>query len=532
LMSPEHQQQCCTVMNDDDDVGENVQIFPGGLSPPQQQQEQHCCNDEEFVVSGYNNNDDDDFGGDDGVGFELLHNEHEEEPTEIVAEESNKDQEQPSNNNVKTKQKHDDPWEALDPHQPSKDRIKPLKIGVTFRLPPGLEDTDRPSACVTGSRTRKHNVKGNNKRDDQTLLERQRQEEMMGSWHISPFVTDWSDPVTDDAGDDEANDGKKKRSDLDWMFQINDGIYGDEFAYVAKRYAKHYDAIARRKRRLEREGKALLEDDDPMNGEGADHPINDYDDYGGGGFDYGDDDDDSYGNYDDAVVDNPENDNQGNRSNVDFAAIDDVFTSAGMNYDDGDNDDVDYNRSQLLSFEELCQAHLRKFAKSAEIYAAETQLTKRVGAWQAGLAPILEEQETRPEFDIHSLGRQILESVEDKLTIKKRTVTGEKKLDGPSSGLGDTKSNIIGFRQISQDKEEYEVCRLFLSTLMLCNCGNLIVHDGNDVSSTESLQIELLNSKFEAIMDEFLAPSVQKESGLPGLELNALEEDHDSCDLE
>jgi condensin-2 complex subunit H2 len=72
--------------------------------------------------------------------------------------------------------------------------------------------------------------------------------------------------------------------------------------------------------------------------------------------------------------------------------------------------------------------------------------------------------------------------------------------------------NIIGFRQLSKDKEEYEVCRLFLSTLMLCNCGNVLVHDGNDVGSTESLRIELLNAKFEEVMKEFLAPSVADEN--------------------
>ena len=39
----------------------------------------------------------------------------------------------------------------------------------------------------------------------------------------------------------------------------------------------------------------------------------------------------------------------------------------------------------------------------------------RVGAWQDGLAPHLEEQEERPEFDIHSCGRQILRTVERNL---------------------------------------------------------------------------------------------------------------------
>ena len=113
------------------------------------------------------------------------------------------------------------------------------------------------------------------------------------------------------------------------MFGINEGIYGEEFAYVADQYAKHYEAIARRKRRREREGEALLLDNDPVHGD-ADRQCNDYEDYGGG-FDYGDDDD-SYGNYDGADLDRPENDDRGNRSNVDFAAIDDVFVSAGLNH--------------------------------------------------------------------------------------------------------------------------------------------------------------------------------------------------------
>lgn len=201
-------------------------------------------------------------------------------------------------------------------------------------------------------------------------------------------------------------------------------VYGEEFAYVADRYAKHYEAIAIRKRRREREGEELLLDNE--NGD-ADRQCNDYEDYSGG-FDYGDDDDDSYGNYDGSDLDRPDNGDRGNRSNVDFA-------------------------------------------------------------------------------------------------------TGEKKLDAWSSGL-DEKSNIVGFRQLSKAKEEYEVCRLFLSTLMLCNCGNVIIRDDNDISSTESLQIELLKSKFEELMDEFLAPSVQDDNGLPGTELNMSREDDDSNGLE
>ena len=83
-----------------------------------------------------------------------------------------------------------------------------------------------------------------------------------------------------------------------------------------------------------------------------------------------DDDDDSYGNYYGAGLNCPENDDRGNRSNVDFATIDDVLASNDLNHNNNEDDNADYDRSRW-SFEELCRVHLRKFAKR----------TKRAGVW-------------------------------------------------------------------------------------------------------------------------------------------------------
>jgi condensin-2 complex subunit H2 len=292
-------------------------------------------------------------------------------------------------------------------------------------------------------------------------------------------------------------------------------LFGDEFAHVAKAHARHRDAVRRRRRLLGHEGelgatmigtKDVLEIDE-----------NENDDYGGegGGFDYGGYDDDySAGPTD---VDDPNR--SIHRSNVDFDAIGDVFTNAasgggGFDVDDCDrHDDYDYdgytNNDGRQTFEELCRAHLRKFAKSAEIYAAETQLTKRVGRWQMGLAPLLEVQEDRPEFDIHQVGRQILERIERGISVRKRTSTGEKRLDSSSTG-GEERNNVVGFSTIvTKDCEEFEVCRVFLSTLMLCNCGNIAVQqggDGDDVDLVDSFKIELLNSTFQPPMESLFAP--------------------------
>ena len=309
---------------------------------------------------------------------------------------------------------------------------------------------------------------------------------------------------TMDISDTSLQLGKGRRHYLE-LLKSNGLIFGDEFAHVTKAHSKHRDTIRKQRRLQQQEAQKKAEAN-----------IMDFDDdYGGGGFDFGgDDDNDSFGHHDFGNPNNDENNNESiHRSNVDFNfnAIDDVFASAVGGFDENHNNDDDYfaNNGQQ-TFEELCRAHLRKFAKSAEVYAAETQLTRRVGAWQAGLAPLLEEQEKRPEFDIHRCGRQILEKVERNISVRKRTSTGNKKLESSSSSS--SQNNVVGFSTIfAKDCEGYEVCRLFLSTLMLCNGGNVAMHnrggDDNNIESLDSLNIELLNSAFQAPMESFIAPS-------------------------
>lgn len=491
--------------------GENedgtIEIFPGGLSPGPEDADRNNS----FGMAGnddgtsFGNNNVDDFGddNDNGVGFELNHDYAPEEqeneddidtPKVLNFNQTKQQQQQP----LKKKKIVEDPWAVLDPHEPSKDKVQPLRIGMTYRLPQGLDDEDRPSVSVTGSRTRAKKKSVSNARysnDD---------------FHQPPFLAD----VTFDEGHDNAEDG-------DVSFQVETGvhvnllksnelIFGDEFAYVAKAHAKHKDAV-KRKRRLQQQQQ---QQDDGLEADPyrANH-YNDYDDEnddyggGGGGFNFDDGDDGSFG-----AGDN-ETRQAANRSNVDFTAIDDVFASSGFNAN-AYNDDDEFGDSSQQTFEDLCRAHLRKFAKSAEMYAKETQLTKRVGAWQTGLAPLLEEQEERPAFDIHDVGRVVLDKIESTLTnVRKRTSTGEKKVDKSSS-----QNNRVGFSAIfTKDCEDYEVCRVFLSTLMLCNCGNITIHNGGDGERlAKDLQVELLDAMFQPPMETYLAPSERGQDGVTG----------------
>ena len=484
-----------------EDVDGNIEIFPGGLSPGPDDSNRNnsfgVAGDDDYDNknddgASFGNNNNDNFGddNDNGVGFELNDDYYAQEDQQ---QENNNEEdiETPKVLNTqqpppKKKKVVEDPWAVLDPHEPSKDKAQPLRIGVTYRLPPGLDDEDRPSVSVTGSRTR---AKATAKKAASSARHSN------DDFHQPPFLAD----VTFDEGDDNAKDG-------DVSFQVETGvhvsliksnelIFGDEFAYVAKAHAKHKDAV-KKQRRLQQQQQAAGQDAEPNYNDHDD----DNDDYGGGGgFDFDDGDDGSFGGGD--------NENRpANRSNVDFTAIDDVFASFGFN-ENAYNDDDEFGDSAQQTFEDLCRAHLRKFAKSAEMYAKETQLTKRVGAWQSGLAPLLEEQEERPAFDIHDVGRDILDTMESTLTnVRKRTSTGEKKVDKSSS-----QNNRVGFSTIfAKDCEDYEVCRVFLSTLMLCNCGNVAIHNGEDGNQlAKDLQMELLDAVFQPTMETFLAPSEQ-----------------------
>jgi hypothetical protein len=69
----------------------------------------------------------------------------------------------------------------------------------------------------------------------------------------------------------------------------------------------------------------------------------------------------------------------------------------------------------------------------------------------------------------------------------------------------------VDFHQVTKNSEPYEVCRLFLSSLMLCNSGNIVLsHDEAcaTVQTPDTLRIELLESQIDSPMETYMAPSV------------------------
>ncbi|CAN0343094.1 unnamed protein product, partial [Ectocarpus sp. 12 AP-2014] len=77
-------------------------------------------------------------------------------------------------------------------------------------------------------------------------------------------------------------------------------------------------------------------------------------------------------------------------------------------------------RNKPQTYEDLCRSHIEAFMRGTEKYAHETQLSKRVGAWQEKLEPLMESQEKRQAFDIHVYGQSVLSRVASVLTPAQR----------------------------------------------------------------------------------------------------------------
>jgi Condensin II complex subunit CAP-H2 or CNDH2, C-term len=147
-----------------------------------------------------------------------------------------------------------------------------------------------------------------------------------------------------------------------------------------------------------------------------------------------------------------------------------------------------------LTFEELCRARIQEFAKGAEKYANETQLLQRVRKWQEKLRPLLEDEERRQVFDIHEYGRAIIDSIQNELATR----DDNKNNDINDDESADMASSTVPFEVVSRDRPTYDVPRLFLAALSLCNAGNVRID--------EELNLQLLSPVMEHPMETFLAP--------------------------
>ena len=224
---------------------------------------------------------DKDFGGgddddDDRAGFDLVgdYGEAPAQETEPATEEPKRrvtfaeDVMEPQRQT-----KRSDPWDLLDPHSVDSQKTRPLRIGKTIRLPPGI--LEPPSECVTGARTRRTARRA--------LVVKQ----------MAPITTQSLAAETFKAalgarkrghdeteGDESSLHGETiERPSV----PIKGLVFGNEFAYIAKATAKRKTAELRERRR-EQQAQSSKEVDTMMEEE----------DYVGGSALAGDEDDDDF----------------------------------------------------------------------------------------------------------------------------------------------------------------------------------------------------------------------------------------------
>jgi condensin-2 complex subunit H2 len=365
-----------------------------------------------------NNNQSDEM---DGVAFDAFSNDHDDDDGPELQwndtaelDRASENQQLPltmelRNRNVqqpKDDERPHDPWLMLDPHDPGTLKPCPIRIGSTYNLPPGVEGL--PSDTVTGSRTKvssKRSVSSKTKQD--TCEKKPKVVDFVSIAtfdSILSYYDNWmrNTPKVPAAPTDTSDNSILTTDNQPGSFFTipkTGLIFGDEFAYIAQARKKRLKEQQRQERKL-RTGKELhtampveeinqqLRDLYEDSDNGSDHDF-------GGGFAINDDDE---------IHDTTSEPSNFNISLHQFNAV--FGSEEKLSSESKQND--------FLSFDDLCRAHLKEFARGAERYAVETQLSKRVSLWQDKLATVLEEEEQRPEFNIDSYGKSILHNVQAK----------------------------------------------------------------------------------------------------------------------
>ena len=399
-------------------------------------QERDYCNDDAnnenddnhvvFENDDYDNDDDDE-----GVGFELNgHNDDQQIALHLHQGITSSINEHPI---------IQDPWEMLlDPHDNANSKVKPMKFGKTIRIP--FDCGELPSYAVTGSKS-KSSKKRKNPNDSVSKVIHQKNgknssvNEDNKWWNkciathsynatISNLKEDYARRKSegtinkiDNGNDDETFVTNVERKPVMHELPIHGHLFQNEFQYIAqenqafktmeKRKKKAQDKINNDKNNdmvVDSAAAALSKErfNDMYEGDNDSVGVNeDVVDFGYGN-DYGDDDDDQDGgdnfNYDDNN--------------------DDEFDNAFSNHENE-------SKYESTTFEELCRAHLKEFAKGAAKFAVETDLTKRVSSWQEKLAVILEEEDSRNEFNIGTYSNKIIAGVQ-KQTEKDKNPNSKK----------------------------------------------------------------------------------------------------------
>nr|KAF6496618.1 non-SMC condensin II complex subunit H2 [Rousettus aegyptiacus] len=97
-----------------------------------------------------------------------------------------------------------------------------------------------------------------------------------------------------------------------------------------------------------------------------------------------------------------------------------------------------------LSYEELVRRNVELFISTSQKFVQETELSQRIREWEGTVQPLLQEQEQRVPFDIHTYGDQLVSKF---------------------SQL----NQWCPFAELVAGQPAFEVCRSMLASLQLAN---------------------------------------------------------------
>ena len=157
---------------------------------------------------------------------------------------------------------------------------------------------------------------------------------------------------------------------------------------------------------------------------------------------------------------------------VDPIALEDFDSGFGPSEDGFGEDDY----QTMTTYEELCRQHIDKYlSRAQEEFHNDTELTKRVTQWRDRVAPMLSEQESRPEFDLFKSKDVILGSLRKYV---KKNKENRKGVLPPTVAIG--------------GEEKWQVARNFAAMLQLVNNGQIELLP--DQASHQSFNLRLLSA--------------------------------------
>lgn len=131
----------------------------------------------------------------------------------------------------------------------------------------------------------------------------------------------------------------------------------------------------------------------------------------------------------------------------------------------------------FIAYDDHCRYHMETYLRQTESLSLQSGLVERIHEWEKKVIPILEEQDSHPEFDIDEYGFQMVHVVEENLSRKQKKKGSN--------------NDIISFEETVRGKPTWDIARYFLATLQLTNQGDISITKPTSPGENSSFMISL-----------------------------------------